>query len=332
MASQAAFLPAVSLLIVGAGLLKGNLAAQVGALYGENDRRRDGGYTVYFTAINVGAFLSPLVCGTLGEVYGWHYGFGAAGIGMLVGLAIYLRGARHLNDPPRTSRAGRAALTRREWGTVAALCVLIVLTAVFWTVQSQIWNTYPVWVRDHVDLRVGWGLSVPVTWFQSLDSLTVLALAPAAIAIWRTLAQRRAEPADLVKIAVGCVLYGLACVLLAAGQWIAGAGKVLILWPVLFHVVVGAGYLCSAPVALALVSRAAPAPVNAMMVGAYYLGLFVAGIFSGWLGRFYEPLGPPLFWLLHAVIGVAGAVVLLGSRPILALWFGPDPAERADEA
>jgi POT family proton-dependent oligopeptide transporter len=332
MASQAAFLPAVSLLIIGAGLLKGNLAAQVGALYPENDRRRDGGYTVYFTAINVGAFLAPLVCGTLGELYGWHYGFGVAGIGMLVGLAIYLRGAHHLNDQPVRRRTASVALGRHDWGTVAALCGLIALTSVFWTVQSQIWNTYPIWVRDHVDLRIGWGLSVPVTWFQSLDSLTVLLLAPVAIAFWRSTAKRKVEPSDITKVALGCALYGLACVLLSLGQWTAGAGKVSILWPVLFHFVVGMGYLFSAPVALALVSRAAPASVNAMMVGGYYLGLFVAGIFSGWLGRFYEPLHPPLFWLLHAAIGMVGALVLLGVRRRLGLWLGPDPTELARQA
>lgn len=322
MAFEAAFLLALAALIVGAGLLKGNLAAQVGALYPSEDRRRDGGYTIYFTAINVGAFIAPLVCGTLGELWGWHYGFGAAGIGMIIGAMIYVAGLKHLKDPPlNRERGAQPKLTGRQWSTVVALLVLILITSLFWTVQSQIWNTYPLWVRAYVDLDIGWGLSVPVTWFQSLDSLAVLLLAPVVIAFWRQTAKRQAEPGDLTKVALGCALFGLSCVLLSAGQWLAGDARVPILVPVVFHFAVATGYLCSAPVALALVSRAAPAQVNAMMIGAYYLGLFIAGIFSGWLGRFYEPLQPPGFWMLHAGIGLVGAVLILGLHRPLSRYF-----------
>jgi POT family proton-dependent oligopeptide transporter len=316
MAFETAFLPALAALIVGSGLLKGNLAAQVGALYTKEDRRRDSAYTAYCTAINVGAFIAPLVCGTLGEFYGWHYGFGAAGVGMLIGIVIYLSGARYL-PPDDLSTSAREAKVRLQPGDlrkVAVILVLLAITALFWIMQTQVWNTYPLWLRDHVDRSLPFGLTIPVTWFQALDSLTVLLFAPLVMWLWRRQAQRAAEPSDLSKISLGCMFFAIACFLLGAGQWLAGDNPVPVLWPVIFHFICAASYLYVAPIALALVSRAAPPSVNAMMVGSYYLGLFVGGIVSGWLARFYEPFGPVLFWMLHVAIGVAGALSIVALR------------------
>jgi POT family proton-dependent oligopeptide transporter len=324
MAYEPAFLAALSCIIVGAGLLKGNLAAQVGMLYPQDDPRHDEGYTLYVTSVVVGAFLAPLVCGTLGEVYGWHYGFAAAGFGMLIGIVVYLSGLRTLRPAERQEVAEeKLRLQPGDGKRIAALCGLILVTSLFWTVQSQIWNTYPIWVRDHVSLAIGGGLSVPVTWFQSLDALSVLLLTPVSFAVWSWLRRRGREPDDIVKIAVGCALFGLGCTLLTIGQWQAGEGRVAIAWPIVFHFVIGAGYLLSSPVALAVVARAAPAPVRSMMVGGYYVGLFLAGFISGWLGRFYEPLHPPAFWLLHCAVGLAGtAILLLVRRPLKAALGG----------
>jgi len=316
MAFEAAFLPALSALILGSGLLKGNLAAQVGNLYAKDDRRRDGAYTVYVTAINVGAFVAPLVCGTLGELYGWHYGFGAAGVGMLFGIVIYVSGLRHLPAETIASAERRARLARGDGSVLFAILTLLVITSLYWTVQAQIWNVYPLWLRDHVD-RGLFGLTVPVTWFQSLDSMAVLVFAPAVIAFWRWQNRHGTEADDLSKIARGCAWYGASCLLLVAGSALAGAGQVMLFWPVAFHFVVAVGYLYAAPIGLSLISRAAPPAVVAMMVGAYYIAIFVGGMLSGWVARFYEPLGPAAFWLLHAAFGLAGAALIWSLRG----WF-----------
>lgn len=316
MAFEAAFLAALAALIVGSGLLKGNLAAQVGALYMKDDRRRDSAYTAYCTAINVGAFIAPLVCGTLGEFYGWHYGFGAAGIGMLIGIVIYLWGARYL-PPDDLSTSRRDQTVRMQPGDlrkVIVILVLLAITALFWIMQTQVWNTYPLWLRDHVDRSLPFGWVIPVTWFQALDSLSVLLFAPIVMWLWRHQARHAAEPSDLSKIALGCAFFAAACFMLGAGQWIAGDNPVPVMWPVIFHFICAASYLYVAPIALALVSRAAPASVNAMMVGSYYLGLFVGGIASGWLARFYEPFGPVLFWMMHVLVGAAGALSIVASK------------------
>lgn len=317
MAFEAAFLFALGLLILGSGLLKGNLAAQVGGLYAKNDSRRDTAFSLYCMSINVGAFVAPLVCGTLGELYGWHYGFGAAGVGMLIGILIYLQGRDYLPADNVNVQDERVKLQQGDGRTIAALLTVLAITGLFWTGQTQVWNTYPLWIRDHVDREL-LGVAIPVTWFQSLDSLAVLVFAPVVIGFWRWQSRRRTEPGDLVKIALGCGFFALACVLLTIGEWTAEEGRTALVWPMLFHFVCAAGYLYVAPIALSLVSRAAPVSVNAMMVGAYYLALFAGGIVSGWLGRFFEVLPPAAFWALHAaIVGTGAVLILLLRRPLL---------------
>lgn len=311
LAFESSFVFALLCLIIGSGLLKGNLAAQVGALYERDDQRRDSAYSLYIVSINVGATIAPLVCGTLGEIYGWHYGFGAAGIGMLVGIAVYLFGGKHLPpDAPRDVEASRKPMDRGERKAVGTLVVVLLITALFWTAQTQVWNTYPLWVRDRVARALGEGFTIPVTWFQSLDTLAVLLFAPVMLWLWKRQSLRGTEPGDLAKLALGCLLFSGACLWLAASEFSAGTGSVSMFWPVVFHGLCAWGYLHVGPVALALVSRAAPLQVNAMMVGSYYLALFAGSLCSGWLGRFYELLSPAMFWLLHAVVVGAGACLL----------------------
>ncbi|OWV34772.1 MFS transporter [Pacificimonas flava] len=317
MAFDVVFLAALAALIIGSGLLKGNLAAQVGDLYARDDQRRDAGFSLYNMAINVGAFLAPLACGTLGELYGWHYGFGLAGIGMALSLAIYRSGTRHLPDNRAAATdAPVAGLQPGDGRRIMAVLVILVITALYWTVQTQVWNTYPLWVQDRVMRDFGW-FEMPVTWFQSLDSLAVLVLAPPVIWFWQRQAKRRTAPSDLAKIAFGCAVFAGACLMLVAGEILAGSARVAIIWPILFHFVCAIGFLYVGPVAMALTSRVAPPSVNAMMVSCYYLGIFVGGFGSGFLGRFFERMDAAYFWLLHAAVVGSGAVLLiLLARPL----------------
>lgn len=310
MAFEAAFLFALSALIVGSGLLKGNLAAQVGRLYEKTDQRRDSAYSLYCMAINVGAFTAPLICGTLGELYGWHYGFGAAGIGMLVSIAIYIAGRHHLPpDSEKIAKGDRPKLQEGDGKTIMGIFALFIVAALFWTAQSQVWNTYPLWIRDRID-RALLGFEVPITWFQALDSLAVLVLAPFVLWLWRKQSARGAEPGDLSKIIIGCTVFAGACTWLALGETLSAPTQLSLIWPTIFHLICGIGFLYVGPIMLALVSRAAPEAVNAMLVGSYYLSLFAGGFASGWLGRFYEPLSESSFWLLHAAVVGSGALIV----------------------
>lgn len=316
LAFEASFIFALIAIVIGSGLLKGNLAAQVGALYAKSDQRRDSAYSFYVVSINVGATIAPLVCGTLGEFYGWHYGFGAAGVGMLVGMAVYISGRGELPPEEATLRTERRPeLAPGEGRVIAVIVLLLAITALFWTAQTQVWNAYPLWVRDRVDREiVDW--LVPVTWFQSLDTLAVLVFAPVVLWLWRRQRDAQAEPDDVRKLAIGCLIFAIACLWLSAAEWLGKGQPIAMIWPLVFHGICAWGYLYVGPVALSLVSRAAPPSVNAMMVGTYYIALFVGSFVSGWLGRYYEVVNPEIFWGIHAAIVGAGALVLVLCRGV----------------
>jgi len=314
MAFEASFLLAVSALIIGSGLLKGNLAAQVGALYKKTDQRRDSAFSIYSIAINVGATIAPLVCGTLGELYGWHYGFGAAGIGMLFGIAIYIVGSSHLPEETiDTIEGAEKGLKTGEGSQVFALVMIIAIASLYWVAQTQVWNTYPLWIKEQVDRNI-FDMTVPITWFQSLDSFAVLALAPIILWYWRKQQRSNTETKELNKVIIGCAIFSTACIWLGIGNMLSQHGKVSLLWPTVFHFICAIGFLYAWPAILALVSRCAPTSVNAMMVGASYLAIFAGSIVSGWLGRFYEVLSPANFWLIHAIIVGSGALLLIVFR------------------
>jgi POT family proton-dependent oligopeptide transporter len=173
MAFDASFLLALLLLILGAGCLRGNLSPQLGDLYPKDDRRRDVAFQVYGASVNLGAFIAPLATGALGYAFGWHVGFAFAGFGMLIGLVVYLSGRRLLpREAPRGPRTARRPLRPAERRVVGFLLLMIPIDALFWVAQSQVWNTYNIWVRDHIALNFGtW--TMPVPWLQSLDGLAL---------------------------------------------------------------------------------------------------------------------------------------------------------------
>jgi len=316
MADERLFLFALLALIVGSGFLKSNLAGQVGGLYSKNDTRRDVGFSYYSLGIKVGAFIAPLICGTLGELYGWHLGFGVAGVGMLIALAIYISGRKYLPPDSLSKRDNApASLQKGDGKVILAILLFVAITALYWTAQTQVWNTYPLWVKESVARGVG-NFIIPVTWFQSLDALSVLLFAPLVLALWRRQAAKGTEPSDLMKVGLGCCIYTLACIWLSLGELLSD-GQVNLAWPIIFHFMTGSTFLYLGPIILAVVSRAAPQAVNSMMLGVCYLGIFFGGTFSGWLGRFYEQIPPEMFWLLHAaIVGTAAFMILLLKTPL----------------
>lgn len=316
MASEAAFLFALLALVIGSGLLKGNLAAQVGALYAKQDRRRDRAFSIYYIGVNVGAFVAPLVCGTLGEIYGWHLGFTAAGLGMLVGLSAYIAGRRHLPADVAHARGQRVPLIAGDGRALAGLALMLFVTTLFWTAQCQVWDSYPLWVRDRLSRGIG-GWEIPITWFQSIDSLAVLLLAPLVILLWKWQGRRGVEHNDLIKIMVGCLLFAAAQFWLALAETLSDGAPVNLLWALGFHLICACGYLYVTPVALALFSRAAPAALTGLMVAVFYVGIFFGSLAAGWLGRFYGVLGNDRFWGLHGlIVGAGGILLLLFYRPL----------------
>ncbi|HEY3947604.1 peptide MFS transporter [Phenylobacterium sp.] len=320
MAFEGPFLLALVLLIVGCGLLKGNISAQVGALYAGADRRRTDAFQLFYMAANVGVFTAPLVCGTLGETVGWHWGFGAAGVGMLISLAIYLAGYRRM--PPDTlpkrgeRRPEQARLTAADLPVLAAMGVILVVVALFWIANGEVLNAYMIWARAHLDRQIG-GFTLPVTWLQSASAIVGICLAPVLVGLWSGQAKRGREPSALGKMTTGCGLAAAAYGLLALACAVSGAGQVPLAWALAFHLVVQSAYLFVYPVGMALFSRVAPPAINALMIGVYFLSVFAGSLLVGWVGQFYERMTAPGFWLLHsAAAGGAGLILLILWGPL----------------
>ncbi len=320
MAFDASFLAALVSLVIGSGLLKGNVAAQVGHLYAPGEHaQRARGFTIFSTGINIGATIGPFVCGLLAQIYGWHVGFGLAGLVMLLAAIVYVAGWKHFaDDKPRgKDRVPTAPLARNEWAIVGMIVFVLILSLFQSLVYDQTSNVGLIWVAEQVDLSSPLGL-VPVPWFTSEDALASIIIVPFLIWLWRAVARGGEEPHELTRIALGAVVMAASVLALAAGAVQAEAsGKASILWPIIAFFLSGAAFMFQWPVLLSFVSRRAPGPVNSLMVASVYLTAFVTGIGSGWLGRFYEPLGATQFWLLHAGISLTGAAILFALGPLM---------------
>jgi len=296
MISDRTFLVALLLLVIGSGFLKGNISTQVGGLYHDDSQRTRG--------------VAPLVCGFLAQKYGWHYGFGIAAILMLAALATYLIGYRYL--PTKVERRGQTSgrLTSSDWRIIAALIVVILITTLQSISYYQLYNVFKIWIQEHVDLVVV-GFTIPVPWFQSVDSLVGIVAVPPLFWWWRQQAARRGEPGELAKIGIGAWIAAGSHLMLAVAIVSARGPRILPIWPALCATGMGVAFLYYWPTLLALVSRAAPASVNATMMGIAFLSLFFANNIIGWLGGFYERMSPASFWLLHAAIAAAGGLSIL---------------------
>jgi proton-dependent oligopeptide transporter, POT family len=329
MAFDQSFLLALLLLIIGSGLLKGNISAQVGTIYpADDEERRTRGFAIFSTGINFGAVAGPLFCGFLAERYGWHLGFGAAAVFMLGGLATYLAGYRHL--PARVERRARlpvAALTGEDRKIVAALVAAMAITILPHIAYYQLANVLPVWLQERANMNAG-GFAVPIPWYQSIDPLFSILGLPLLFALWRWQGRRTGEPSELRKIGTGSFICGGANLILVVAI-ILTPGRVLWLWPFLYCAVQGIGFMYFWPPLLSLVSRAAPPRINATMMGGAFLVLFVANNLIGYIGTFYERLGPLAFWALHAGIGGVGGVLAFVFSRTFGRVLEPQPqAER----
>jgi POT family proton-dependent oligopeptide transporter len=229
---------------------------------------------------------------------------------MLAGLATYLSGYRHLpaRVPRRTHEGG--TLTRADWRIVIVLVAVIVITVFQSVAYYQLANVLPVWIQGHVALEVG-GLNIPVPWYQSIDPLFSILGVPLLFWIWRRQSARGREPGDLGKIGIGAWLAAASNLVLVFAILAAGPAPVHPIWPFIYCAGQGIAFLYYWPTLLALVSRAAPAKVNATMMGIAFMSLFVSNNLIGWIGGFYEVMRPVEFWAMHAAIGATGGVLVL---------------------
>jgi POT family proton-dependent oligopeptide transporter len=322
-------------LFVGVGLFKGNIASQVGELHAQDDLRRATAYQTFLLGIQIAVIVAPLVTGFLGQRIAWHYGFGAAGIGMAVALVVYLSGRKHL--PPERLRGAAAKgtptakLTSREWATMGVLVALLPVLAMTAIGNQEIFNAYLLWGDAHYDLTVpqlpGWipgaagisGQTMPVTWLISLDAIISTITVGGALVFWSVYSRYWREPDEIVKLVIGALIAAGAPLLLAAAsaQEAATGQKASLIWGLGFHIINDIGFAMIFPVGLALYSRAAPRAVGGTFIGVYYLHLFICNAATGKIAGMIETMSGAAFWTMHAAIVGAGAVILL----VFALLF-----------
>jgi POT family proton-dependent oligopeptide transporter len=318
MAFEQLFLFALCILILGNGAFKPNISTQVGSLYPPGDPRRDRAFSIFYVGINLGAFLAPLVCGTLGEEVGWHYGFAAAGVGMTLSLIIYLCGASHLPEDALVRRAPlQQPLDRSAWQSIIALLLLFAPVSLFWATYEQQGNTIALWADQFTD-RHFLGGEIPVTWFQAFNPFMIFAFTPLIVAFWRWQGHR--EHSTITKLSIGCLLNALAYLVMMAAAWSAGGGKANWLWLFAYFVVITVGEIYLSPTSLSLVTKVAPTSLLSMMMGVWLSTSFIGGFLAGYLGTFWSSMGKGNFFLMLALLSsVAGVAIMLLRRPLRAV-------------
>jgi POT family proton-dependent oligopeptide transporter len=317
MASEHLFLFALLLLILGAGCVIGNMAAQVGQLYAPDDHRRTRAFGLYLIALNIGSLAAPLICGTLGEKIGWHWGFTAAGIGMLVGVVVYLTGRRHLPPDRFRSREVRPRLTLVQWRHVLGILLVFIPYTIVNTALWQAYGILLVWADTSVSHTIlGW--TMPVTWVLTFDGIMTIVGVLTANAIWQRLAQSGREPSDITKLGLSCLGVAIAFFFLSLVARSAVAPLILLLaFFLLLDLSIG---WMEAPT-VSLTSRSAPASVNATMIALFKATSAISFVLVGWMGRFFEPLGPSRFWALMGTIALSGfLLVAIFRKPVTALF------------
>jgi proton-dependent oligopeptide transporter, POT family len=323
MAFQSVFFPALLFLILGNGAFKPNISTQVGSLYPADDPRRDRAFSIFYVGINLGAFFSPLVCGTLGEVYGWHYGFSAAGIGMIVGLMIYLSGQGRLAPDNLMERelAGEKVLppvTAEERTRIWGLIAVCFISVAFWAAYEQQGNTLAIWADSNTDRHL-FGWEFPASWYQSLNPALVFLLTPLITTFWAWQARRQKEPPAVAKMAFGCFLLaaGFLVMVPAARLYAVDGTPVSVLWLFFFTLMATLGELYLSPVGLSLVTKLSPARIVSMMMGIWFLSSFIGNYGAGFLGHYWEMMPKDTFFLMIAAIAFcAGVAILLILKPL----------------
>ncbi len=320
MAFEPMFYLALATIALGNGLFLPSLPSQINDLYRADDPRRGRAYNVYYVGLNIGGFMAPLICGTLGEVYGWHYGFGAAGIGMFLGLIIYVLGRDYL-PPENRMRALRTSAGAGERSSDQKQVWMLLLgvgiaATIFRGAYEQIGNTLPLWTDMGVDRT--WGsVVIPMTWFQALNPLLVISMTPLLLLHWRHRADAGRETSPARKMAIGAVIVALAYLLLAALDNFAGGERVGWPWLLAFFVILTLGELYILPTGLGLFARLAPPRLGATTVAAWFLAVFSGSLLAGVVGALWSRTSHAGFFVLLSGLAVLAACVLwMLDRPI----------------
>jgi POT family proton-dependent oligopeptide transporter len=332
-----AFYTGLGLIIAGVGMLKPNISTMVGGLYTQGDIRRDKGFTIFYIGINIGAFLSSLIVGYVGEVHGWHYGFGLAGIGMALGLIQYLAGQKHLanvgnylgaSESKEEKEAMNKPLTKIEKDRVVVLFISFLLVIVFWGAFEQAGGLMNIYASEKTNrMLMGW--EVPASWFQSLNAMFIIFLGTSVAAYWASRKLKGKEASSLFKMILGLIIMGTGFFFMtaAAGQYESN-GSSAMYWLVLAYLFHTVGELCISPVALSYITKLAPVKYASLMMGIYFAMTGFGNKLAGLLGEASESLGEyKIFTGIAIFCVVFGGLVMVFRKKLEHLTHGAEDDE-----
>jgi POT family proton-dependent oligopeptide transporter len=336
-----AFYTGLGLIIAGVGMLKPNISTMVGGLYKQGDIRRDKGFTIFYIGINVGAFLSSLIVGYVGEVHGWHYGFGLAGIGMALGLIQYLAGQKYLkhvgnfsgtSDNEEEKAALNRPLTKIEKDRIVVLFISFLLVIVFWGAFEQAGGLMNIYAMDNTNrMLMGW--EVPASWFQSLNAMFIIFLGTSVAAYWAKRKLQGKLATSLFKMILGLIIMGTGFFFMsAASAQFESTGSSAMYWLVLAYLFHTVGELCISPVALSYITKLAPLKYASLMMGVYFAMTGFGNKLAGLLGEASESLGEFTIFTGIAVFCVLfGLIVMTFRKKLEYLTHGAEDNERQIE-
>ncbi len=333
-----AFYTGLGFIVAGVGMLKPNISTMVGGLYKKGDIRRDKGFTIFYIGINVGAFLSSLIVGYVGEVYGWHYGFGLAGICMLFGLIQFLFGQKYLvnvgnylgkSEIKEDREALKRPLTKIEKDRVIVLALSFLMVIVFFGAFEQAGGLMNIYAKDYTN-RMLFGWEVPASWFQSLNAFFIITLGTAVAGYWAKRKLKGKEASSLFKMIIGLIIMGTGFLFMtAATVEYQSTGSSAMYWLVLAYLFHTIGELSLSPVSLSFVTKLAPAKYASLMMGLYFattgLGNKVAGLLgesASQFGEFTVFTGIAIFCILF------GLLIWVFIKKLKALTHGAEDNER----
>jgi POT family proton-dependent oligopeptide transporter len=332
-----AFYTGLGLIVAGVGMLKPNISTMVGGLYRQGDIRRDKGFTIFYIGINVGAFLSSLIVGYVGEVHGWHYGFGLAGIGMALGLLQYLLGQKYLkhvgnflgtSENQLDKDAMKKPLTKIEKDRVIVLFISFLLVIVFWGAFEQAGGLMNIYAKEKTNrMLMGW--EIPASWFQSLNAMFIIFLGTSVAAYWAKKKLKGKVATSLYKMIIGLIIMGTGFFFMsAASSQFDSQGSSAMYWLVLAYLFHTVGELCISPVALSYITKLAPLKYGSLMMGIYFAMTGFGNKLAGLLGESAEGLGEfTVFTGIALFCVLFGALVMLFRKKLEILTHGAEDDE-----
>lgn len=332
MDSLVTFYTGLMLIISGVGCLKPNISTMVGGLYKEGDPRRDAGFTIFYIGINIGAAAAPLIVGYIGEVYGWHYGFGLAGIGMLLGQGVYLWGQKFLREVgnfiPMEKVEGTKTnkrLTKIEKDRVIVLLISFLIVIVFWGAYEQAGGLMNIYTKEKIN-RMVFGWEIPASLFQSVPAFFVIIFGTAVASFWLRRHTKGKETSSLFKMAIGTMIMGTGFLMMTgATVEAADGGKAMLIWLILSYLLQVIGELSISPVALSFITKLAPVKYASIMMGIYFAATGLGNKVAGLVGELAQNAGEfEVFTGIFVFCVLFGLLLLLFFKKLKELTHGAE--------